>query len=153
MVLDGPVQGAMVLRNRSSVVGRLRGLECSRPRSVFALVVLIAVLSISAPGQTQPSVQAPKVVHLVAERFSFTPSEIRIPLGTPLELRLRSDDTNHGFRVRGTKINMILPKRGRGEVTVTFAPDKPGRYTFECTRLCGAGHNFMRGTIVVTEGP
>ena len=23
--------------------------------------------------------------------------------------------------------------------------------TFECTRVCGAGHNFMRGVLIVTE--
>ena len=29
--------------------------------------------------------------------------------------------------------------------------DKAGRYTFECSQLCGAGHEFMRGVIVATE--
>ena len=31
-----------------------------------------------------------------------------------------------------------------------FTPAKAGRYTFECSKLCGAGHWFMRGVIVVT---
>jgi heme/copper-type cytochrome/quinol oxidase subunit 2 len=30
---------------------------------------------------------------------------------------------------------------------VTFEP-KAGRYTFECSHLCGAGHEFMRGVII-----
>ena len=44
-----------------------------------------------------------------------------------------------------------IPKRGRGTITATFTPPTPGRYVFECSRICGAGHGFMRGTIVVTE--
>jgi heme/copper-type cytochrome/quinol oxidase subunit 2 len=34
-------------------------------------------------------------------------------------------------------------------LTVTFQPAAPGRYTFECSHVCGAGHAFMRGTIIV----
>ena len=30
-----------------------------------------------------------------------------------------------------------------------FEAREVGRYEFECSRLCGAGHNFMRGAIVV----
>jgi heme/copper-type cytochrome/quinol oxidase subunit 2 len=33
---------------------------------------------------------------------------------------------------------------------VTFLP-KAGRYTFECSNLCGAGHEFMRGVIIASE--
>jgi cytochrome c oxidase subunit 2 len=66
-------------------------------------------------------------------------------------IRLRSDDTDHGFRLLGTDIDVRIPKRGRGTVTVTFEPAKDGRYTFECSHVCGAGHAYMRGTIVVTK--
>jgi cytochrome c oxidase subunit 2 len=90
----------------------------------------------------------PQVVTISAERFSFTPSEFRVKAGQPVEIRLRSDDTDHGFRILDTDVNVIVPKRGRGEVTVVFAPPKPGRYVFECSKLCGAGHSFMRGTLI-----
>ena len=49
----------------------------------------------------------------------------------------------------GTDVNIEIPKRGRGTTTVTFKAEKAGRYTFECSQLCGAGHSFMRATIVV----
>jgi len=32
---------------------------------------------------------------------------------------------------------------------VTFRAEKPGRYEFECSKPCGAGHNMMRGVIIV----
>ena len=92
---------------------------------------------------------ARRVVRILAERFSFTPSEIRVPRGVVLELRIRSDDTMHGFRIVGRNVNLLVPKRRQGEAVVVFEAAEAGRYEFECSRLCGAGHNFMRGAIVV----
>lgn len=94
--------------------------------------------------------QEAQVVEITAERFSFNPSEIRVKAGTRLEIRLRSDDTTHGFHIIGTDIDIELPKRGRGMAMVTFQPEA-GRYTFECSKLCGAGHSFMRGVIIATD--
>ncbi len=107
----------------------------------------------SGPGTSGPD-GAPvagerRVVRILAERFSFTPSEIRVPQGITLELRIRSDDTMHGFRIVGRNVNLLVPKRRQGEAVVVFEAAEAGRYTFECSRLCGAGHNFMRGAIVV----
>jgi cytochrome c oxidase subunit 2 len=68
-----------------------------------------------------------------------------------LRIRLRSEDTDHGFRILGTDVDLAIPKRGRGTVTVDFTPDRTGRFTFECSHVCGAGHSFMRGDIVVVE--
>lgn len=92
-----------------------------------------------------------RVVRVLAERFSFTPSEIRVARGTTLELRIRSDDTLHGFRIVGRNVNLLVPKRRQGEARVVFEAAEAGRFEFECSRLCGAGHNFMRGAIVVEE--
>jgi cytochrome c oxidase subunit II len=92
--------------------------------------------------------QQPQVVEISVERFSFTPSEFKVKAGQPVEIRLRSDDTDHGFRILNTDVNVTVPKRGKGAVTVVFEPPKPGRYVFECSKLCGAGHSFMRGTLI-----
>jgi len=112
---------------------------------VIACIVVVtarASRDVSAQGE-RPA----QVVEITAERFSFTPSEIRVKAGTRLEIRLRSEDTAHGFRIVGTDIDLELAKRGRGVKTVTFEP-AAGRYTFECSQLCGAGHEFMRGVII-----
>jgi len=53
------------------------------------------------------------------------------------------------FHIVGQGVDLTIPKRGRGEATVRFAPPSAGRYVFECSRMCGAGHSFMRGTIIV----
>jgi len=115
----------------------------------LASLMLVALSPTPASLQNAPAAEV-QVVNVSAERFSFTPSEIRVKAGVRLELRLRSDDTAHGFRIVGTDIDIELPKRGRGTMTVVFEP-KAGRYTFECSQLCGAGHEFMRGVIIATE--
>ena len=93
--------------------------------------------------------QERQVVQIVAERFTFTPSRIEVPVGTTVEIHIRSEDTNHGFHIVGGR-NVIIPKRRLGEAVVVFEADEPGTYRFEWSKLCGAGHNFMKGEIIVT---
>jgi heme/copper-type cytochrome/quinol oxidase subunit 2 len=102
---------------------------------------------VERPGAS--STQSPRVINVTAERFAFFPAEVSVDAGTEIEFRLRSDDTLHGFRILGQSIDVVIPKRGRGEATVRFVPPGPGTYIFECSRLCGAGHSFMRGTLRV----
>ena len=92
-----------------------------------------------------------RVIRMMAERFTFTPARIVVETGEEIELRIASDDTTHGLRIQGTEVNIVVPKRGLPEASVTFTAPAPGKYAFECTRLCGAGHNFMRGTLTVEE--
>jgi len=117
----------------------------------FMAVALALVLLSLVLGAAAQSAPPERVVDIAAERFSFNPSEVRATVGTTLRIRLTSDDTMHGFRILGANVNVAIPKRNRGTAVVTFRPEKPGRYTFECSRLCGAGHSFMRGAIVVSE--
>ena len=119
-------------------------------RGVLALAVLLCLAGLSIASAARQGADT-QVVEISAERFSFTPSQIRTKVGTRLELRLRSDDTAHGFHILGTDVDIELPKRGRGVATVTFVPPTAGRYTFECSSVCGAGHEFMRGVIVAAE--
>jgi cytochrome c oxidase subunit 2 len=118
-------------------------------RIVTTTAVVLALMTAAVPGQATRD--EPEVVEIVAERFTFTPSEIRVVVGTTLELRVRSDDTMHGFRIVGRNVNLEVPKRRQGEAVVLFEATEVGRYRFECSRLCGAGHNFMRGEIVVVD--
>lgn len=111
---------------------------------VFAALL---VLVLAPPGATQDR----RVVRVLAERFTFTPSHVKVKRGTTVEFRIRSDDTNHGFHIVGSNGTVIVPKRGRGEATLVFEADAPGKYIYECSKMCGAGHSFMRGTITVEE--
>ena len=59
----------------------------------------------------------------------------------------------HGFRIVGTGTNVADSQARKGRVVVRFTGGRPGRYTFECSRMCGAGHNFMRGVLIVRPRP
>ena len=123
-------------------------------RILLLVCALAAVSSAAARSLTGlPAQPAPpeQTVDIAAERFSFTPSEVKTRVGTKLTIRLTSDDTAHGFRIIGSHVNIEIPKRGRGVTTVSFTPEAAGRYTFECSKLCGAGHGFMRGVIVAED--
>jgi cytochrome c oxidase subunit 2 len=125
-------------------------------RNLLLAACAVALVSASTRSwmvgraEGQPGEQT---VDIVAERFSFTPSEIRTTVGTSLTIRLTSDDTAHGFRIVGSGVDIEIPKRSRGTATVTFTPEKAGRYSFRCSRLCGAGHSFMRGVIIAVDRP
>lgn len=117
-----------------------------RLRLAFVFAATIVAL---ASGQQSPE-PAKRVVHMVAERFQFTPSHLTVDAGTVVEIHLTSEDTAHGFRIAGPRgVDVVIPKRNRGETVVTFDPGEPGDYVFECSRMCGAGHSFMRGRIRV----
>ena len=111
-------------------------------------VVVVGVVGLLALAGSAVA-QERQVVRIVAERFTFTPSRIEVPVGTTVEIHIRSEDTDHGFHIVGGR-NVIIPKRRQGEAVVVFEADEPGIYRFECSKLCGAGHNFMKGEIIVT---
>jgi mono/diheme cytochrome c family protein/plastocyanin len=93
--------------------------------------------------------RTPLIHARVAEHGGWSPDVLQAEAGQPLRLRLTSDDVVHGFAVGqmdGTEVD-VLP----GQVTeVTLVFDKPGTYTYYCTRWCGPNHWRMRGTIEVS---
>jgi cytochrome c oxidase subunit 2 len=120
-----------------------------RRLTTWSVVALAVAMTCVTAGHAQSP--QPRVILITAERFTFTPSEIVVDAGEEIEFRLKSDDTAHGFRIAGTPLSLVIPKRGHGEASAMFHANKAGRYAFECTRMCGAGHNFMRGVLVVRD--
>jgi heme/copper-type cytochrome/quinol oxidase subunit 2 len=116
-------------------------------RILICLMLLVPLAMTAASPSTQG--RSRRVIEFTAERFEFWPPEVTLAAGEEVEIRITSDDTSHGFRIVGTGTNLIVPKRGQGQAVALFRPPAPGRYTFECSRMCGAGHNFMRGALIV----
>jgi cytochrome c oxidase subunit II len=119
-----------------------------RSSATTLVACLVSITMLTAAGHTPTPSR--RVITVVAERFSFTPPDIAIDAGEIVDLHLKSDDTAHGFRIAGVT-NVAVPKRGHPALVVTVGPLAAGRYPFECSRVCGAGHNFMRGTLVVRD--
>lgn len=115
---------------------------------MLARFALAAVVALAAATESQEPL---RVVKVTAERFDFSPSRITVAPNEEIEIRLTSEDTAHGFKIDGTDIDVEIPKRGQGALTVRFKAIGDGPFRFECSRMCGAGHHFMRGEIVVRQ--
>jgi cytochrome c oxidase subunit 2 len=80
------------------------------------------------------------------ERMFATANELRIPVGRPVLVTLRSDDVIHSFWVpslHGKKD--LIPGR---TATIQFRADKPGEYHAPCAEFCGFQHAFMSFDVV-----
>jgi cytochrome c oxidase subunit 2 len=111
----------------------------------------VAALSLALATATNPhgSAAEPRIVQIVAKKFSYTPSEVRLKKGEPVILELVSKDRIHGFNLPEFKIRKDV---GPKEVTrVMLTPDKVGTFSFRCDVFCGDGHEDMTGTLVVVE--
>jgi cytochrome c oxidase subunit II len=113
------------------------------------LLVLFCCGALLAQTDGKTDRKPDRVVSIVAERFTFSPSKLTVKEGELVEFVITSDDTDHGFRIPDAKIELAIPQQGKGEARVRVVFNKKGRYTFECSRPCGAGHNLMRGVIEV----
>jgi cytochrome c oxidase subunit 2 len=100
----------------------------------------------SVKQTTQPE---PKVIHINAKKFEYSPSTITLKKGEPVVLELSSEDRTHGFNLKDFEIRDDVKP---GEVTrIAFTPGKTGSFTFSCDVYCGGGHPDMSGTLIVTE--
>ena len=112
---------------------------------LMALIVATALAAQDPRSTAKPD----KVVSISAERFAFSPSKIKLKQGMVVEFVITSEDTDHGFRIPSANIDAAIPQQGKGELKIRFVAKEKGVFPFECSRACGAGHNLMRGTIVV----
>lgn len=114
------------------------------------LIITGIILAVGAPLFFWS--RTPLIHAHVAEDGGWNPDVIHANAGEPLHLKLTSDDVVHGFAVGQMDMQSvdILPGKVT-DLTLTF--DKPGIYTFFCTRWCGLNHWRMRGTIEVRGSP
>jgi mono/diheme cytochrome c family protein/plastocyanin len=119
-------------------------------RSELLARILIAAGTLLAVGTPLLFWTRTPLIHArMAENGGWTPDVIRAEAGTPLHLKMTSDDVVHGFAIGQMDMEAVDVEPGKvTEVTLTF--DKPGTYTFYCTRWCGLNHWRMRGTIEVS---
>ncbi len=85
--------------------------------------------------------------YILSQIWSFTPNQIRIPSGSTITFYVTSRDVQHGFRIQGTNINMMVIPGEVSKLTATF--DEPGTYNFICHEYCGVGHHTMYGQLIV----
>jgi plastocyanin len=128
-----------------------------KPSELLARILIAAggliVLAVPLAGRAVNAQGVTEIHGRMASAGGWAPATLQARAGVPLHLRLTSDDVMHGFAIGqsdGTAVDVLPGKMT--DLTLTF--DKPGTYTFACTRWCGPDHWRMRGTIEVTgNGP
>jgi cytochrome c oxidase subunit 2 len=155
------------------------GLEIAWTAIPAALVTAISIVSAVALAQNQSLPEDRIVVEVTARQFAWlfaypppeqaraaSPDEqlcklppepancpvsgtLRMPLDTPVELRLRALDVVHSFFVPEFRQKQdAVP----GQVTrLRVTPTKADEYPLICTELCGLGHALMRSKAIVME--
>jgi cytochrome c oxidase subunit II len=120
-----------------------------RRRAAALTATALAVAGCVAATQVTPKAPPVQTVEILAQKFNFTPDEIKVKKGVPVDLELTTLDRIHGFNVPGLGLRTeIVP----GQTThVKFTPDKAGRYLFHCDIFCGEGHEDMDAAIIVEE--
>jgi heme/copper-type cytochrome/quinol oxidase subunit 2 len=127
--------------------------------AVVVLLVLVAIPVVAFRYQAARAASsdaillvghAPKLVGRTPKGGNWSQRSIQAQVGKPLTLRLTSEDVTHGFYLPAFKVESgpIRPGTFR---TVTFTPDRPGRFRFYCNIMCSKFHGFMVGEIVVTQ--
>jgi mono/diheme cytochrome c family protein/plastocyanin len=122
-----------------------------RPELLARILITVAIIgAIGAPLFVWS--RTPLIHAQMSENGGWSPDILRAEVGKPLHLQLTSDDAMHGFAVGQMDMDTVDVEPGKvTEVTLNF--DKPGIYTFYCTRWCGLNHWRMRGTIEVSGSP
>ncbi len=115
----------------------------------FLILIAISLTFIVSAGHWTFAANSPKeeIIKVEGKKFEFSPSEITLKKGVAVTLELTSTDVMHGIKCPelGIRADMIPGKWTR----IHIMPLKTGTFSFYCDVLCGDGHEYMTGTIIV----
>lgn len=79
----------------------------------------------------------------------FVSSELVLPAGREVDIRLHAQDVIHGFSVPSMRLKQnAVPGQN---LHIHFTPTLSGTYAILCTQLCGAGHYRMSAKLHVVS--
>jgi cytochrome c oxidase subunit II len=124
-------------------------------KSLGFLLVLVIWLAGCGGSEKYPQLPAdmnldtvPKqTVAMTAERYTFSPEEVHVKAGTLVTLEVTAVDGTHGISLPDYGIDVSLPEKH--PVAVRFYAATKGEHSFSCSHLCGIGHFWMGGKIIV----
>jgi len=90
---------------------------------------------------------APRIIPVVARKFTYEPSEITLKLNEPVIFQLTTQDVVMGFSVPDFAVRATVIPGQKAELPMT--PTKTGEFIFLCDVFCGSGHENMEGTLRV----
>lgn len=139
------------------------------------VVPLVLLFFLSQPSVTPAGAQGstvfsstPHVIEILAKTFEFTPNEIHVKAGERVQIKLRSADRAHGFKLSlypegasedGPPGLVFEHPQDEEKVdkhhdrVIEFVAARPGTYDFKCSVQCsmGHGHDRMTGKLIVEE--
>jgi len=90
---------------------------------------------------------APRIIPVVARKFTYEPSEMMLKLNEPVIFQLTTQDVVMGFSVPDFAVRATVVPGQKVELPMT--PTKTGDFIFLCDVFCGSGHENMEGTLRV----
>jgi cytochrome c oxidase subunit 2 len=131
----------------------------SLPPLIIVMIIfwfgMTGYTSISAPGGSGMQIDVRawtwnwEFKYELPEGNVYRGPELHVPVDTPIELTMRSDDVIHSLFIPAFRVKKdAVPGRFN---KVWFEADKPGTYPIFCTEYCGTGHSSMVTRIVVHE--
>src|ERR1700729_1527132 len=99
-------------------------------------------LSLALPISSSAAPSPQLITITASSEAMFSPSEITVHAGQPVELKFVGKTGVHGIAstALGISPTPIMPG---APPTVTFTPSKVGTYPLHCTIPCGADHSQM----------
>ncbi len=86
-------------------------------------------------------------VRMVGQIWSFTPNEIRVPVGSTVTFVATSPDVIHGLFIPAANVNVMLIPGQIARVSARF--DREGEFFMACHEYCGIAHHTMGGKLIV----
>ncbi|WP_373047526.1 cytochrome c oxidase subunit II [Vulgatibacter sp.] len=125
---------------------------------VVITVMFVRSMAVSNEVKGVPSTPADLRIEVIGHQFWFevrypdhrvvTATEVHVPVGSEVELRVTSADVIHSFWIPQAqgKIDMIPGHRN----AIRLRVDEPGTYRGICTEFCGVQHALM-GLLLVAH--
>ncbi len=132
--------------------------------SLFLLSGLAVTAGSAGLANTSQADLDVRVIEVIAKKYEYTPSPIRVKRGAKVQLKITALDRAHGFKINLSpdgsdkkgdsglifNSNDDCFKLEKGIATVVeFVARTSGTYSFHCCNRCGIGHGGMKGQLIV----
>ena len=92
---------------------------------------------------------APIEVYLLAEKWFYEPSDLRLDTGVIYRFRMMAADVSHGASIQFGHGGRMIRLRPNTVTEWDASFTRPGSYLVYCTVYCGQGHDSMQARIEV----